>query len=642
MEITREVWWNVPGWLALALYAGSALALGFTVWVALRHATRWVRGRPLADARPLAARRALGRVLAEVFAHRRVFQDRAAGWAHLLIFYGFLALFVGTVMVFVHDKLVAFLFGATYLIFSLALDLAGVMFLVGIGWAFARRFHLKLPRLERTAEGYGVLLLLGAIGITGFLVEAARIAATRPGFEMWSPVGWTIAQAIVALGVPGAPLHRVLWGLHAFLSCVFLALVMVTFLRHMVTAPIQIFLREQRSVGALAPASDDGRPGSLVPEALSRPQLLDASACVRCGRCTAVCPATAAGKPLDPRAVVQKTLRAALEARPLDTLVTAEEAWACTTCAACVHACPFQIEVLDKLVDLRRLWVEQGAIESSAARALEAIVERGNAWGAPPSERMSWADGLGVRVLQPGDEVELLYWVGCAGAFDPSGRRVTRSVVQLLSRAGVEFAVLGPAESCTGDPARRMGEEGLFREAALRVIETLGRVRFRRILSHCAHCFHVLRNEYPALGARYDVIHHSQLLTHLVRSGRLSPAREVGRSATFHDPCYLGRHNGEYEAGRAILASFPGLVPVEMPRNRDRSFCCGAGGGGNWVEVRQGERIASLRMAEARATGASVVATACPFCTIMLEGEITGQGMAVRDVAELLLDSQAP
>jgi Fe-S oxidoreductase len=642
VEITREVWWNVPAWLAVSLYAGSALALGFTAWVALGHATRWLQGRPLTGGRPLATGRALGRLLAEVFGHRRLFRDRAAGWAHLLIFYGFLALFVGTVMVFVHDRLVPFLFGPTYLVFSFALDVAGVAFLAGVGWAFARRFHVKLPRLERSVEAFWTLILLAGIGVSGFLVEAARIAATRPGFETWSPVGWIIAQAMIALGVPGAPLHRFVWGFHAFLSCVFFALVMVTFLRHMLVAPVQIFLGERRPVGALAPASPDGRASSLVPEALSRPQLLDASACVRCGRCTAVCPATAAGKPLDPRVVVQKTLRAALEGRPLDSLVTAEEAWACTTCAACVHACPFQIEVLDKLVDLRRLWVEQGALDPSAARALEAIVERGNAWGAPPGERMGWADGLRVRVLEPGDEVELLYWVGCAGAFDPSGRRVTRSMVRLLSRAGVEFGVLGPAESCTGDPARRMGEEGLFREAAERVVETLGRVRFRRILSHCAHCFHVLRNEYPALGARYDVIHHSQLLADLVRSGRLSPAREVAGSATFHDPCYLGRHNGEYEAGRMVLASFPGLASVEMPRSRDRSFCCGAGGGGNWVEVRQGQRIASLRMAEARATGAAVVATACPFCTIMLEGEIAGQGMAVRDVAELLLESQAP
>lgn len=639
---TREVWWNVPGWLALALYLGSALTVGFAVWVAFDHARRWLRGRPLTAGPPLAPGRALRRLWVEVFAHRRLFQDRAAAWAHLLIFYGFLALFLGTVMVFVHDKLVPFLFGRIYLVFSLSLDLAGVAFLVGIGWAFARRFGWKLARLERTPEAFWVLILLGAIGISGFLLEAARIAATQPAFEVWSFVGWTIARGMVALGLPAVPFHRLLWGLHAALASAFFAVVMITFLRHMVAGPVQLFLRGSRPVGALSPAPSDGGPAALFPAALSRAQLLDASACVRCGRCTAVCPATAAGKALDPRAVVRKTLRAMLEGRPLEGLVTPEEAWACTTCAACVAACPFEIEVLDKLVDLRRLWVEQGMIDPSAARTLEAILERGSAWGTPPGQRMDWAAGLPVRVLGPGDEVELLYWVGCAGAADPAGRRVTRSVVQLLQRAGVEFGVLGPAESCTGDPARRMGEEGLFREAAGRVIETLGRIRFRRLLSHCAHCFHVFRNEYPALSARYETIHHSRLLAELVRAGRLSPTHALGATATFHDPCYLGRHNGEYEAGRAVLAGLPGLVSAEMPRSRERAFCCGAGGGGNWIEIRQGQRIASIRMAEARATGASIVATACPFCTIMLEGETAGQGMVVRDVAELLLESQPP
>ncbi|MFQ5829784.1 MAG: (Fe-S)-binding protein [Candidatus Methylomirabilia bacterium] len=642
MEVTRQVWWNVPTWLAFALYLGSALTIGFSAWVALEHARRWLRGRAPTRGHPLLLGRSLLRLLVEVFGHRHLFQDRAGAWVHLLIFYGFATLFVGTGMVFVHDKLVPFLSGKTYLVFSLILDLSGLAFIFGIGWAFAQRFSLKLPRLERSPEAFWVLILLGAIGVSGFLLEAARIAATRPDFEVWSLVGWTLAQVMVALGLPAETFHRSLWGLHAALSCAFFGLVMITFLRHMVTGPAQLLLRELRPVGALTPAPADGRLGPLAPEALTWAQLLDASACVRCGRCTAVCPATAAGKALDPRLIVQKTLRAMLDARPLEQLVSPEEVWACTTCAACVHACPFQIEVLDKLVDLRRLWVERGAIDPSGARMLEAILERGNTWGAPPSQRMDWAEGLQVRVLRPGDEVEFVYWVGCAGAFDPSGRRVARSVVQLLQRAGAEFGVLGLAESCTGDPARRMGEEGLFREAAGHAIETLSRVRFRQLLTHCAHCFHVFRSEYPALGARYDTVHHSQLLAELVRTDRLSPVLAPGATVAFHDPCYLGRHNGEYDAARAVLAKLPGVVPVEMPRTRDRSFCCGAGGGGNWIEIRQGQRIATVRMAEAHATGASVVATACPFCTIMLEGETAGQGMVVRDVAELLLESQLP
>jgi Fe-S oxidoreductase/nitrate reductase gamma subunit len=637
VEITRDIWWNVPAWLGAALYLGSTITLGFACLVTLRHVTRWLRGRPVEAARPLVLHRAIGRVLAETLAHRRLFHDRAAGWAHLLIFYGFVVLFIGTVMVFVHDRLAPFLFGATYLGFSLVLDLAGVAFLLGIGCAFIRRFSFRLPRLERSREAYWTLVLLAAIGLSGFLVEASRIAVTRPAFEVWSPVGWSLAQAMIALDLSAAGLHQFLWGFHATLSCLFFAVVMITFLRHIVTSPIQIFLRELRPVGALAGTPRAGWAQPLLPEALSRAQLLDVSACVSCGRCTEVCPATAAGKPLDPRVVVQKTLGAMLAARPLEQVIEPAEAWACTTCAACVHACPFQIEVLDKLVDLRRLWVEAGAIDPSAARALEAISERGNPFGASPSERMAWAEGLEVRILNPGDETDLLYWVGCAGAFDPSGRRVARSVAQLLARAKVEFGILGLAESCTGDPARRIGEEGLFSEAAERVARTLSRVRFTRILTHCAHCFHVFRNEYPARGARHDVVHHSQLLAELVANGRLSAARDGSRIVTFHDPCYLGRHNDEYEAGRAALR---GLSLIEMPRNRARSFCCGAGGGGNWVEVRQGQRIATLRKAEARATGASVLATACPFCTSMLEGETLGQDIVVRDLAEILLESQ--
>ncbi len=640
MEVTRVIWWNVPVWLATALYVGSALGLGLTAWVLAGHALSWWRGRPVSSGVRLALGRAILRTGVEVLGHRRLFRDPDAGLAHLLLFYGFLGLFIGTCLVFVHDKLVPFLYGRVYLVFKFLLQWAGLAFLTGVGWAAWRRFGARVQRLEQNAEALGALALLGAIGVTGFLLEAARIAATQPPFEVWSFVGWALAQGLVAAGVDAQPLHRALWGTHAALSILFFALVGVTFLRHLVVAPLQILLRDLRPLGQVAPAPPAPIPVPLVAERLTWAQLLDASTCVRCGRCTAVCPATAAGKPLDPRLVVQKTLRAMREGRPLEALVTPEEAWSCTTCAACVHACPFQIEVLDKLVDLRRLWVEAGAIDPTAARALEAIQERGNAWGAPPMERADWAAGLAIRALRPGEETDVLYWVGCAGAYDPSGRRVARAVAQLLATAGVDFEILGTAETCTGDPARRMGEEDCFREAAARVVATLGVVRFRRLLTHCAHCFHVLRNEYPAEGGHYSIIHHTQLLAELVQAGRLRPQRAAAERVTFHDPCYLGRHNGEVGAPRALLDAVPGLEAVEMPRSRERSFCCGAGGGGNWVEVRQGRRIAAVRMDEARATGAAVVATACPFCTLMLEGETAGGAMVVRDVAELLLESQ--
>jgi Fe-S oxidoreductase len=638
-DVTRLVWWNVPEWLATLLYLGTALGFAVSALALARHARAVIRGRSIGPAPSLRLGRGVGRALTDALSHRRLLEDRGAGWAHALLFYGFVGLFIGTCLVFVHDRVVPFLFGPTYLIFSFLLEWAGLAFLTGVGWAAWRRLAGGAPRLERSGLALAILGLLGAIGATGFLLEAARIAATDPPFERWSFVGWALSRALRAAGAPAAPLHRALWSAHAALSWVFFGLIGATVLRHMVAAPVQLALRHLRAPGRLPPPLADLAP--LEPERLTWAQLLDAATCVRCGRCTAVCPATAAGKPLDPRRVVQATLQAMREGRPLESLVTPDAAWSCTTCAACVRACPFEIEVLDKLVDLRRSLVETGAVDPTVARALEATAERGNPFGGVPADRRAWAADLGVRELRPGDATDVLYWVGCAGAFDPPGRQIARATARLLQAAGVEFAILGSAESCTGDPARRIGDETAFRDAAGRVAGTLGGVRFQRLVTHCAHCFNVFRNELgPATGAApVATVHHTQLLAELVAAGRLAPRAAAAEPVTLHDPCYLARHNGETAAPRAALGTAPGAL-VEMPRRGERTFCCGAGGGGAWIEVRQGARIAALRMAEARETGAKIVATACPFCALMLAGETQPGGIAVRDVAELLWESQ--
>jgi Fe-S oxidoreductase/nitrate reductase gamma subunit len=638
-DVTRIVWWNVPPWLEILLYLGTAAGLAVSALHLARHARAVIRGRPIRPAPGFHLGPAVRRVLADVLSHRRLLEDPGAGWAHALLFYGFLGLFIGTCLVFVHDRGFPFLVGPTYLVFSFLLEWAGLAFLTGVGWMLWRRAGSPVPRLERSGVALVILGLLGAIGVTGFLLEAARLAATDPPFEAWSFVGWTLSRALRAGGVAGVTLHRALWGVHAALCWLFFGLIGATVLRHMVAAPVQLALRQLRAPGRLAPSVAD--PGPIEPRRLTWAQLLDAATCVRCGRCTAVCPATAAGKPLDPRRVVQATLRAMRENRPLETLVEPEEAWSCTTCAACVRACPFEIEVLDKLVDLRRALVERGVVDPAATRALEATMERGNPFGGLPADRVTWAADLGVRVLRPGEATDVLYWVGCAGAFDAHGRQTARATARLLRAAGVEFAILGSAETCTGDPARRIGDETAFREAASRVAETLAGVRFRRLVTHCAHCFNVFRNELAPEtdGTAIPAAHHTQLLAELVRSGRLAPRAATGESVTLHDPCYLARHNGETAAPRTVLATGSG-GPIEMPRSGERTFCCGAGGGGAWVEVRQGSRIAALRMAEARETGARVVATACPFCALMLAGETQPGDIAVRDVAELLWESQ--
>lgn len=640
--ITREIWWNVPAWLTWTLYVGSALTLGYSAALGWRHLRSWLHGQPASGG--FDVKRGVADVCVEVFGHRKLFRDRWAAVAHLLIFYGFLVLFIGTCLVFVHDRLVPLLFGSRYLIFSLLLDLAGLAYLAGLGLALHRRYVAREARLEPTRDWGLVLGTLAAVGVTGFALEGARIAATMPAFEVWSPVGYGLALAFRLLASDPAlwrGVHGALWGLHAATVFAFFALLVATPLRHMFAGPANILFRHGRPLGGLVPAAAPVAR-ALKPADLTWRQLLDASACVRCGRCTAVCPATAAGKPLDPRRVIQAVLAAGEGDVPLYARIRPEEAWSCTTCAACVWECPFDIEVLDKLVALRRQDVESGAVDRTVANPLEAIDERGNPWREPASSRLEWARGLQPRLIGPGEACEVLYWVGCAGAFDPQGRAVARAVLELLRRAGVDYGLIGLAEGCTGDPARRMGEEGLFARCAARNVQVLARYRFERLLVHCPHCLQVFRHEYVPFGGTYAVVHHSQLLAELVAAGRLKASREPGDPVTFHDPCYLARHNGEVEAPRDVLRALPGARLIEMGRARDRTFCCGAGGGGNWVEVRGGTRVAALRMAEAEGTGAATVATACPFCRIMLEGEIASRGsrVRVRDIAELLLEAQ--
>jgi Fe-S oxidoreductase len=437
----------------------------------------------------------------------------------------------------------------------------------------------------------------------------------------------------------------------------FLVILPTTMLRHIFTSPLNMYLSvKDRPKGAMKPMPNLMETeletfGASVVEDFTWKQLLDTDACTMCGRCTSVCPAHATGKPLDPREIVLKSgaVMAAsgspvvsppigedpqivITANSLFERITAEEVWACTTCKACDENCPVNIEILDKILDMRRyLTLMESDFPTELGNAFRGMENSGNPWGMSQTDRGNWAKNLdGITILDGGDPftAEYLYWVGCAGSFDDKNQKVTQAMAKLLQRAGVSFAILGPSENCTGDPARRSGNEYIFQMLATQNIETLDGMGVRKIITQCPHCFNTLENEYPQLGGNYEVLHHSQFLEELIDTGKLDmTGAKLEERMVYHDSCYLGRHNDVYMAPRKVLGSLKGIEIVEAERNGTKGMCCGAGGARMWMEESTGKQVNVERSQELIATGATRIATACPFCYIMIDDGVKAQGM---------------
>jgi Fe-S oxidoreductase len=670
-EVGREVFGNIPSFVVAMFYVMVATFLGISIGLFAMRATSWERGSWANRSGEYKKR--LHRFRQGV-SMQTVMEDPAAGVMHSLIYYGFIVLFIGTVILEI-DHLapvsLKFLHGSVYQWYSLFLDIAGIVFLTGLAWAAIRRYIVKPWRIRsktRPEDGW-ILLTLAAIGVTGFLVEAARISLEgRPAFEQWSIVGYPLSDLISAASASG--IHQTMWIIHVLAFFVFLVMLPATKLRHMVVSPVNLALQPRerpkgamRAVPNLMEATDIETIGASTVGEFTWKSLLDTDACTICGRCTAVCPANQTGKPLDPREIVLKLgTVAAATATPAQSppvgvdraitvtsdnvfeRITPEELWSCTTCRACDEACPAGIDILDKILDMRRyLSLMEADFPSELGKAYVSMENSSNPYGMDQNTRDDWTAQLDFEVKrlgEPGVTAEYLMWVGCIGSFDDRNRSVTVSTARLLHKAGIDFAILGSKELCTGDPARRTGNEYVFQGLALQNIETLNDLGIDKIVTQCPHCFNTLGSEYPQFGGNYTVMHHSELLSQLVDDGRLTPT-STGETIVFHDPCYLGRYNDTFLAPRTIVDATG--IRVEMTRNGTNSFCCGAGGGKFWFEENTGTKVNIDRTEEAIATDADIIATGCPFCYVMMDDGVKEVGadeaVIVQDIA-MLLDRQ--
>jgi Fe-S oxidoreductase len=660
-----------------AIALAAAIAIGGLLFA--RRATFLVRllrlGAPAA--RGGEPGRRMRNEVTDVLGQRKLLQRLGPGLVHAFIFWGFCVLLptILIAMIGVVDRHATLPWLGHQGWYALLVDVFATLVLLGVAAALFIRKVQRPRRFEGShlREADLILAWIAAIVTTLLLWHASRIALHLNEYSAgWTPISHALSH-LFGTGAPTRAAERILVWAHVLAILSFLAYLPHSKHLHIATAAVNVWFGRTRARGRLEPLRFDQegvedeelRFGAGAVGDLTWKQMLDTFSCTECGRCQDACPAFATGKALSPKLLIMGLRDQVFEqgAKLLDAqrsgehyeppplvpaAVTDEVVWDCVTCGACVQACPVSIEHVDHIVDLRRhLVMVESRFPAEAEPMLRDVERSSNPWGRAQSERADWAAKLGVRVLAPGDPPpEVLYWVGCAASFDERARAGAESTAKLLTAAGVDFAILGPRESCTGDPARRMGNEYVFQEAARRNVETLGEAGVTKIVASCPHCFNTLANEYPDFGGDYEVRHHTELLAQLLRDGRLAadPAAAgapAARRITYHDSCYLARHNDVLAQPRELVAAAG--TPVEMARSGRSTFCCGAGGAHMWMEERAGQ-INEARVHEAAATGADTLAVACPFCTVMLDDGVqsTGEQLNVVDIATLLAETLLP
>ena len=688
MTPTREILWNVDTLGRIAIYALLVIPVAFMAFGLTRRVKMWRLGQPenRFDQWTTRFKGAFTQSILHGRINRR--RNRYGGLMHLFIFWGFVTLFVGTVVVMVEDDFsvpflhYSFYRGDFYLGYKLAMNLAGVLLIIGVLMALYRRLKTHPSTQDTSADDIVLLAFLLVLTVQGFTLQALRLAVQRDPWGPWSFVSYPLALSLSGLSTGWLKaLHEVNWWIHFTTTYVFLSYLVYSKMIHPFTSLANVFFRRLKPMGELEPIlnieeADTFGVGKL--EDFTWAQLMNVDSCMHCGRCLEYCPTFNTGKELRPRDLVLEIAGymadkggifsgelgegansarfrrgSGAERDLIGGVVSPAELWDCTTCGACMEQCPVFIEHVPLIVGMRRnLVLEQSDFPSELNNVFNNLERVSSPYQFPPNQRAQWTRRLEqpvremAEVAESDDEIEVLFFVGCLGSFDSRNQKTTVALARILQAAGINFAILGKEETCTGDPARRVGNEYLAQMLAQQTVETLNSYTFKKIVTACPHCFNAIANEFPQIGGNYEVVHHSQLISQLIAEGRISldPQSAVARGkVTYHDPCYLGRYNKVFDEPRSVVNALPGTELSEMRRNRSKSFCCGGGGGRMFMEETSGSRINQARVREAMDTGAELLAAACPFCMTMFEDGIRGVGadesFKVRDIAELVADS---
>ncbi|MGA2367727.1 MAG: heterodisulfide reductase-related iron-sulfur binding cluster [Dehalococcoidia bacterium] len=700
MDASREIFWNIPFLVQISLYTAAVVAILLIGYVVSKRYKMWMLGKP--DKRFDNPVKRIGEfikitILDAVF-HRRFFRDVYPGIMHFLIFIGCALLFIGAGLDFLNHYIfqpfnAAFIHGPVYIYLGGLWNIGGVMVLVGLALAFIRRYIQRPKRLNTIFDDGVALALILIVVVTGFFLQGFRMIAavpdnlglTQPEYYIhpeWGQarfVGFWIAGMFSNLPDATRLLwYQVLWYFHVIITVGSVLYIILSWekLTHILISPVNVLFKTSRPKGALSLVDLENAETYGVGriQDFTWKQLFDLDACTNCGRCQDRCPAYLTDKPLSPRKIVQDLKTHWLEQAPsllaakkaaaasgpgaatnvaveektmVGQVILEDEIWSCTTCRACQDVCPVFIEHIDKIVDMRRhLVLDLAQIPETGESVLKCMEARGHSCKGTTLTRTDWTTGLDIKQLSEDPNVEYVFFAGCAASLEERSTKIAIATVKILKEAGVNFGILGAQEMCCGEPARRLGNEYLFQTLAAQSVEQFKGYNIKKIITICPHCFNTIKNEFPQFGGNFEVIHHSTFISNLIKEGKIKPAVMKENRITYHDSCYLGRHNDIYDPQRNVLQSINKLPLLEMERSRNSGFCCGGGGGRFWMEERLGTRISEARIQQVLDVGADTVATACPYCVQMFTDAIKAKGaeetLVAKDIAELVVEAMFP